>query len=155
MGGVVLIGVGGFAGAIARYLVDSEVSQRFAAFPWGTFVVNVSGSFMVGLVFALIGDRAALPAELRGPLMIGFLGAYTTFSTLALESWRMIEDGAWLLAALNLGASVAIGMVAVVGGLALGRAISRDAGRWLDDAGEGRSDRLPRSVTPPLQFGYR
>jgi CrcB protein len=56
--------------------------------------------------------------------MIGFLGAYTTFSTLALESWRMIEDGAWPLAALNLGGSVVIGMIAVVGGLALGRAIS-------------------------------
>ena len=124
MVGVLLIGAGGFVGAIARYLVDSEISQRFASFPWGTFAVNVSGSFMVGLLFALIIERAELPAELRGPLLIGFLGAYTTFSTLALESWRMIEDGAWLLAALNLGGSVAVGMVAVVGGLALGRAIS-------------------------------
>jgi CrcB protein len=122
--GVLLIGAGGFFGAIARYLVDVEITQRFASFPWGTLVVNVTGSFTVGLLFALITERAALPAELRGPLMIGFLGAYTTFSTLALESWRMIEDGAWLLAALNLGGSVAIGMIAVVGGLALGRAIS-------------------------------
>ncbi|MEO8625680.1 MAG: CrcB family protein [Candidatus Limnocylindrales bacterium] len=113
-----------FRGAVARYLIDSEVSQRFASFPWGTLVVNVSGSFMVGLVFALIVERASLPAELRGPLLIGFLGAYTTFSTLTLESWRMIEDGAWLLAALNLGGSVALGMVAVIGGLAVGRAIS-------------------------------
>ena len=124
MVGVLLIGAGGFAGAIARYVVDLQVTQRFASFPWGTLVVNVSGSFLVGLLFGLITERAALPAELRGPLMIGFLGAYTTFSTLALESWRMIEDGAWLLAALNLGGSVVIGMIAVVGGLALGRAIS-------------------------------
>jgi CrcB protein len=124
MVGVLLIGVGGFAGAIARYLVDLEITQRFASFPWGTLAVNVSGSFAVGLLFALVTERAALPAELRGPLMIGFLGAYTTFSTLALESWRMIEDGAWLLAALNLGGSVVIGMIVVVGGLALGRAIS-------------------------------
>jgi CrcB protein len=122
--GVLLIGAGGFAGAIARYAIDVGVTQRFASFPWGTLVVNVTGAFAVGLLFALITERAALPAELRGPLMIGFLGAYTTFSTLALESWRMIEDGAWLLAALNLGGSVAIGMIAVVGGLALGRAIS-------------------------------
>jgi CrcB protein len=118
--GVLLIGAGGFAGAI----VDAQISQRFASFPWGTFAVNVSGSFVVGLLFALIVERASLPAELRGPLMIGFLGAYTTFSTLALESWRMIEDGAWLLAAINLGGSVAVGMIAVVGGLAVGRAIS-------------------------------
>jgi CrcB protein len=122
--GVLLIGAGGFAGAVARYLVDAQISQRFASFPWGTLVVNVSGSFLVGVLFALITERAALPAALRGPLMIGFLGAYTTFSTLALESWRMIEDGAWLLAVLNLGGSVAIGMIAVVGGLTIGRAIS-------------------------------
>ena len=124
MVGVLLIGAGGFAGAITRYLVDAEISQRFTSFPWGTLVVNISGSFMVGLLFVLVVERASLPADLRGPLMIGFLGAYTTFSTLALESWRMIEDGAWLLAALNLGGSVAIGMFAVVGGLAVGRAIS-------------------------------
>jgi CrcB protein len=119
-----LIGVGGFAGAIARYLVDLQVSQRFTAFPWGTLVVNASGSFLVGIVFALVVDREALPADLRGPLMIGFIGAYTTFSTLALESWRLVEDGAWPLAAANLVGSVALGMVAVVAGLALGRAIA-------------------------------
>lgn len=124
MGGVLLVGVGGFVGAVARYVVDLQISQRFGSFPWGTLAVNVSGSFGVGLLFALIFERSALPADLRGPLMIGFLGAYTTFSTLTLESWRMIEDGAWPLAALNLGGSVAIGMLAVVGGLALGRAIS-------------------------------
>lgn len=124
MVGILLVGAGGFAGAIARYAIDLQVTQRFGSFPWGTMVVNVSGSFLVGLLFALVTERAALPAELRGPLMIGFLGAYTTFSTLALESWRMMEDGAWLLAALNLGGSVVIGMIAVVGGLALGRAIS-------------------------------
>jgi fluoride exporter len=122
--GVLLVGVGGFAGAIARYLVDSEISQRLPSFPWGTLAVNLTGSFAVGVLFALIIERASLPAELRGPLMIGFLGAYTTFSTLALESWRMIEGGAWLLAMLNLGGSVALGLLAVVGGLALGRAIS-------------------------------
>ena len=124
MVGVLLVGVGGFAGAIARYVIDLQITQRFAAFPWGTFAVNISGSFLVGLLFALIVERPALDPELRGPLMIGFLGAYTTFSTLTLESWRMIEDGAWPLAALNLGGSVAIGMLAIVGGLALGRAIS-------------------------------
>ena len=68
-------------------------------------------------------DRAVLAPELRGPLMIGFLGSYTTFSTLALESWRMIEDGAWLSATLNLGGSIVIGLVAVIAGVALGRMI--------------------------------
>jgi fluoride exporter len=122
--GIVLVGVGGFAGSIARYLVDTEVSQRFAGFPWGTFAVNMTGSFAVGIAFAVVVERAALPADLRGPLLIGFLGAYTTFSTLALQSWQMIETGQWPLAALNLAGSVALGMVAIVGGLAVGRAVS-------------------------------
>lgn len=121
---VLLIGVGGFAGAIARYLVDSRLSTwSGGALPWGTFVVNISGSFAVGLLFALMIERAALPAEVRGPLMIGFIGAYTTFSTLALESWRMIEDGAWLYAGANLIGSIVVGVIAVIGGIALGRAI--------------------------------
>lgn len=121
---VLLIGVGGFAGAVARYLVDLRVSTwTGGTLPWGTFVINVSGSFLVGVLFALVIERAALPAEVRGPLMIGFLGAYTTFSTLALESWRMIEDGAWLYASANLGGSIVIGVLAVVAGVGLGRAI--------------------------------
>lgn len=124
MVGVLLVGVGGFAGAIARYVVDLQITQRFAGFPWGTLAVNMTGSFLVGLLFALIVEKPALDPNLRGPLMIGFIGAYTTFSTLALESWRMMEDGAWLLAALNLGGSIALGLIAVVGGLALGRAVS-------------------------------
>lgn len=114
----------GFAGAVARYLIDVRVSTwTGGSLPWGTFVVNVSGSLAAGVSFALVIERAALPAELRGPLMIGFLGAYTTFSTLALESWRMLEDGVWLVASLNLAGSVVIGVVAVVVGITIGRAV--------------------------------
>ena len=119
---VLLIGLGGFAGAIARYLVDGAIADRTGgAFPWGTLVVNVSGSFVLGLLFALSTDRAILPAEIRGPLLIGFIGAYTTFSTYMLESWRLVETGAVGLALVNIFGSVAIGLVAVVAGLAVGR----------------------------------
>ena len=121
---LILVGLGGFAGAVSRYLVDGFVADRSGgAFPWGTLVVNASGTFVLGLVFAMTTERAILPAEIRGPLMIGFLGAYTTFSTYVLESWRLIEGGAWGYALVNLGGSVAIGVVAVVAGLAIGRAI--------------------------------
>ena len=121
---VLLIGLGGFAGAIARYLVDTRVTPwSGGGLPLGTFVVNVSGSFAVGLLFALVVEGATLPADLRGPLIIGFIGAYTTFSTLALESWRLVEEGAWLYAGANLVGSIVVGVMAVVGGIALGRAM--------------------------------
>jgi CrcB protein len=121
---LILIAVGGAAGAVGRYLVDAYVSERFGgAFPIGTLVVNLSGSFALGLLFALAIERAFLPATIRGPVLIGFLGAYTTFSTLTLETWRLAEDGAVLLAIANLAGSMLLGVLAVVAGLVIGRAI--------------------------------
>ena len=121
---LILIGLGGFAGAIARYLVDGAVADRTGGgFPWGTLVINATGSFVLGLLFALTAERAILPADIRGPLMIGFLGAYTTFSTWMLESWGLIESGSYMAAFGNLGGSVVIGLVAVSAGLIIGRAI--------------------------------
>ncbi|HEX5014754.1 MAG TPA: fluoride efflux transporter CrcB [Candidatus Limnocylindrales bacterium] len=119
-----LIALGGAAGAVARHLVDSTVSQRAAgAFPWGTFVVNVSGSFVLGMLFALATERGVLPASIRAPVMIGFIGAYTTFSTFMLESWRLLEDGASGLALVNIVGSCVLGVVAVFLGLSVGRAL--------------------------------
>jgi CrcB protein len=121
---LLLIGLGGFAGAISRYLVDGFVTDRTAgAFPWGTLAVNLSGSFVLGLLFAMTAERAILPADIRGPVMIGFIGAYTTFSTFMLESWVLIENGSYASAVANLGGSVLLGLVAVVAGLTVGRAI--------------------------------
>lgn len=122
---VVLIAIGGAFGAAARYLVDAWVSQASAgAFPWGTLTVNLSGAFLLGLLFALATERGVLPADIRGPVMIGFIGAYTTFSTLMLESWRLWEDGSIWLAVSNLAGSTLLGLVAVVAGLTLGRALA-------------------------------
>jgi len=123
---LILIGVGGFFGAIARYLVDGWVSgsTKVGAFPLGTFVINISGAFTLGLLFALALEKTAIDPRIRGPVMIGFLGAYTTFSTLMLESWRLAEDGSWGLALLNIGLSSVVGMCAVFAGLTLGRAVA-------------------------------
>jgi CrcB protein len=119
---LILIGLGGFAGAIARYLVDTEISARLGhVFPFGTLMVNLTGSFALGLLVALSAERGILPADIRGPVLIGFLGAYTTFSTYMLESWRLIETGTIGLAAVNLFGSVALGMGALVLGLVVGR----------------------------------
>jgi CrcB protein len=121
---LLLVGLGGFFGAIARRAVDVLVTERAAmTFPLGTLVVNLSGSFVVGLLFAWALERDVLPASVRAPVMIGFLGAYTTFSTWMLESWRLVEDGAYGLAFVNLVGSVVLGLVAVVAGLAVGRQV--------------------------------
>jgi fluoride exporter len=121
---VFLVGLGGFFGAAARYLIDGWVLQRSGgAFPWGTLVINLSGSFLLGLLFALTIERAALPAEIRAPVMIGFVCAYTTFSTWMLESWRLIEDGALLAAVGNIVGSAVLGVTALVLGLWIGRAV--------------------------------
>lgn len=124
MGTVLLVGIGGFLGAVSRYLVDTRVTTGVAsALPWGTFLVNISGSFLLGITFALVSEPYALPAELRIPLVVGFIGSYTTFATPLLRSWLMFESGAGLAAAANLVGSVLAGIVAVVAGLLIGRAL--------------------------------
>lgn len=120
----ILIALGGAAGACARYAVDIVVTERVGSFfPFGTMLINVTGSFILGLLFALAMEREVLSPEIRAPLIIGFLGAYTTFSTWMLQSWALIEQGAWISAGVNLVGSVVLGLMAVVAGLALGRAI--------------------------------
>jgi CrcB protein len=119
---LVFIAIGGAAGAMSRYLVQGWVEELAGGrFPWGTFVVNISGSFFLGVVFALAIDRALLAPEVRVPLMIGFISSYTTFSTLMLESWRLVEEGDYLFVFTNLVGSIVVGMFAVVAGLVLGR----------------------------------
>jgi CrcB protein len=121
---VLLVGVGGFFGAVARYLLDGWISRATGGtFPWGTLVVNISGSFVLGILFAMATERAVLPAEIRAPVMIGFVGAYTTFSTWMYETGRLIEDGAAVAALANLGGSVLLGVIAVFMGLLVGRAL--------------------------------
>jgi CrcB protein len=118
------IAVGGAAGAVSRYLLQGWVDDLAGGrFPWGTFVINISGSFALGLIFALAVDRAVLSPEVRVPIMVGFISAYTTFSTLMLESWRLVEEGDLVFALANLAGSVVVGMIAVVAGLAVGRAL--------------------------------
>ncbi len=112
---LLLIGAGGFCGSIARW-----AGALFPAFPAGTLAVNLSGSLLLGLILGL-AERSVLPAELRVPVGVGFIGAYTTFSTYMLESWRLLEVGEYGTAAVNLGGSIGLGLVAVGLGLLIGR----------------------------------
>ncbi len=119
----VAIGVAGALGALARYGLEGWVSRRAGSFPWGTFAVNVSGSFVLGLLVTLLGERFAVAPWVRASLTIGFLGAYTTFSTLSLESYRLLEGRSYALAGANLAGSLAAGVLALYGGVVLGRAL--------------------------------
>ena len=121
---VVAIAVAGALGALARYGVGGWISRRNqSAFPWETFVVNISGAFALGLIFTVATERWGIAPWLRSALTIGFLGAYTTFSTFMFETYRLGEDRAHALAVLNVVGSCAAGLVAVYLGVVAGRAL--------------------------------
>lgn len=117
-----LIGLGGFIGANARFLVSSWAARLLGAnFPYGTFLANISGSFLLGVTIAILHDRALLASPQRHFFVVGFLGAYTTFSTFAYESMQLFQNGSVLLGLLNIVGSVMVGLLAVVCGFWLGR----------------------------------
>lgn len=119
-----LVAVFGAAGAISRYALDGWISDMtHGQFPWGTFVINLLGAFAVGIVVALTTERLLLSPNWRVALGIGFLGSFTTFSTYAYESVKLAEDGAVGLALVNSVGMVALGLLAAVLGLALGRTL--------------------------------
>jgi|SRR5580700_9336670 CrcB protein len=120
----VWVGVAGFFGAISRYWLDGVVSRATGgSFPWGTMVINISGCFIIGFLTALLTERFLPHPALRIALTVGFVGAYTTFSTFSYETLQQIQDGAIGLAAVNVVASVVIGIFAVWIGTTAGRAI--------------------------------
>lgn len=120
----VWVGIAGCLGALSRYWVDGWIS-RFTGggFPWGTLVVNVTGCLLVGLLMTILTERLLPYPSVRLAITVGFVGAYTTFSTFAYESLRQIQDGALGLALVNVVASVVVGIAAVWIGVVIGRAL--------------------------------
>ncbi len=117
-----LIGLAGFLGANLRYIVDGWVVERFGStFPYGTLVVNVSGSFLIGLFMTLVAERFAAPPGTTLFFAIGLLGAYTTFSTFSYESIVLIQERAYMEAVTNLVANVLLGVAAAALGVIVGR----------------------------------
>ena len=115
----------GAAGACARYGVDRLFANNVDSdFPWGTLAVNVSGSFLLGILVALTTERLGVSEEWRIALGVGFLGSFTTFSTYAYDSIRLAEDSSATLALLNVFGMVALGLLAAGAGLLAGRAIA-------------------------------
>lgn len=118
---ILYVGVGGFFGAIARYLVGGWILSRYKGdFPIATFLINVSGSFVLGLFMALATGRIEVDPRWRLLIAVGFVGAYTTFSTFEYETERLATAGGFALAGANILLSVAIGFFAVWLGTRLG-----------------------------------
>jgi len=116
---LLFVALGGAAGAVTRYGVSGWVYTRFSdSFPWGTLVVNVLGSLLLGF-FLAYAESSIVSPELRRAVTIGFLGAFTTFSTFAYESVALMEDGEWLRAGGYVAGSLILGVGAVLAGLAL------------------------------------
>jgi CrcB protein len=118
-----LIGVGGFIGANARFVVARLVGALFETrFPLGTFIINISGSFLLGVLGTVVAQKAFPDSEaMRLALGVGFLGAFTTFSTFEFETHALIDDGSWLLATMNMFASLLIGLLAVRAGIVVAK----------------------------------
>lgn len=119
-----IIGIGGFFGAISRYAIGLWIGQKWGrSFPLGTFVINVSGSFFIGLFMSLFTERFMVNPQWRLLLVVGFLGAYTTFSTFEYETGRLVKDGEWLIASMNVILSVVAGFVALKVGEMIAKSI--------------------------------
>ncbi len=120
-----MVGIGGALGSILRFWVGGYVSNRLGVrFPYGTFFINCTGSFLIGLVVTLLAERSHWSPNWRYLIPIGFIGGYTTFSTFELETFRNFQDGEVLIAGLNVALSVVIGFVSVWLGVITGRTIS-------------------------------
>ena len=115
----------GALGALARYGLGGAV-QRLSgasAFPWGTLAVNALGCFLFGVVWSLAEERMLMSPEARVIALVGFLGAFTTFSSFAFETVQFVRDSQWAFAAANILAQNILGVAAVFAGMAAGRAL--------------------------------
>jgi CrcB protein len=119
-----LVGAGGFLGANARFIIARSVGALFETrFPLGTFAINISGSFLLGVLGAIVAQKVMPNSEaMRLALGVGFLGGFTTFSTFEFETHALLDDGSWLMAATNMFASLFVGLLAVRAGIVAARA---------------------------------
>ena len=125
MGRYIAVAIGGALGAMARYWIGNLVAARFPTrFPLGTLIINVSGSFIVGFFLAVVSERVNIHSNWKLAVAVGFVGAYTTFSTFEYETFRLLENGIITGGLINVLASLILGFVAVWGGIVAGRQLN-------------------------------
>jgi CrcB protein len=132
MGTYIWVAVGGAIGTLGRYWLSGVVARAIGeTFPWGTLVINVTGSFIIGFFATLTGPdgRIFAPTDVRQFVMIGICGGYTTFSSFSLQTLNLMHDGEWLYAGANIVLSVVACLIAVWVGHVL--ALSLNAMKWV------------------------
>ncbi|MCY7348407.1 MAG: fluoride efflux transporter CrcB [Pyrinomonadaceae bacterium] len=121
---ILAVAFGGAFGATARYLINiSPLAVMFGKFPFHTFLINVSGSFLIGFLLIVFTDKFTANENLRLALTVGFLGAFTTFSTFEMEIYELIRERFFVTAFFYLSFSILIGLVGVAAGVWLGKKI--------------------------------
>jgi len=119
---ITAIAAGGAVGALGRFWISGAVYALLGrGFPWGTLAVNLAGSFLMGFLYVLLLERLTVSAEWRAALLVGLLGALTTFSTFSIETLTLLEQAALVRAVLNVVVSVLFCILACWAGLVLGR----------------------------------
>lgn len=121
----ILIAIGGSLGSVARYWVGSTVASRLGTrFPYGTFIINITACVVIGFTLAFIGRRAGLSSAWRFLIPVGFVGAYSTFSTFEWETYSNLQAGAIFIASLYVVLSCLLGLIGVWCGVVVARAVS-------------------------------
>jgi len=122
---ILVLSLGGILGTLARYGLGGFVQNRFpnSTFPWGTIVVNVLGCLTIGFLWILVEEKPILTPNMRLFSMIGFLGAFTTFSTFSLETVNLMAKSQWSAAVVNVAASVGCCLLGTVLGMTLARSL--------------------------------
>jgi len=118
------VAIAGACGSLMRYGISVYFQRKFdGGFPWGTLTVNLVGCFLFGLIWGLIQERLSITPEMQVTLLVGFMGAFTTFSTFAFETQHLLRDQQWGLATINILVQVLGGLACISAGFASARAI--------------------------------
>ena len=128
MGKYFAVAIGGAAGSLARYLLGTFVGSRWpTTFPLGTLIINITGSFIIGFFLTFASERVGISPTWRLAVAVGFVGAYTTFSTFEYETFKLLESGNGTSALMNVFLSLALGFLAVWAGVATARQAARQS----------------------------